>query len=229
MTEKKIIVQPNGPYVVHGGIPLVRKRQVITEHGEPYAWQTTEILETPQTYQLCRCGKSKNKPFCDSSHEIFGFEGRETAVTQPSLRRRLRLPGGKHVVVHRDLAVCIEAGFCGSRFTNLEQLASQTDDHTVLAAVIGMVNHCPSGSYTYALEEDGPDIEPDFPEQISVLTEIDESGDIMSALWVTGGIPVLRADGKPFETRNRVTLCRCGLSNAKPLCDGLHRQQSAKE
>ena len=42
-------------------------------------------------------------------------------------------------------------------------------------------------------------------------------------LWVTGGIPIERADGEPLERRNRVTLCRCGLSGQKPLCDGTHR------
>jgi CDGSH-type Zn-finger protein len=51
----------------------------------------------------------------------------------------------------------------------------------------------------------------------------------MSALWVTGCIPVERADGKNFETRNRVTLCRCGKSKAKPLCDGMHRTLLIRE
>jgi CDGSH-type Zn-finger protein len=29
-------------------------------------------------------------------------------------------------------------------------------------------------------------------------------------------------DGIIYETRNRVTLCRCGESQNKPLCDGIH-------
>jgi CDGSH-type Zn-finger protein len=32
----------------------------------------------------------------------------------------------------------------------------------------------------------------------------------------------VRADGTPYETRNRVTLCRCGASARKPFCDGRH-------
>jgi CDGSH-type Zn-finger protein len=33
---------------------------------------------------------------------------------------------------------------------------------------------------------------------------------------------VISADGKAYEVRNRVTLCRCGSSNNKPFCDGSH-------
>jgi CDGSH-type Zn-finger protein len=54
-------------------------------------------------------------------------------------------------------------------------------------------------------------------------------GELAGALWITGGIHIERADGKPLETRNRVTLCRCGQSNTKPLCDGTHREQGFKE
>ena len=41
-------------------------------------------------------------------------------------------------------------------------------------------------------------------------------------LWVTGGLTVDNARGERLETRNRVTLCRCGASSNKPLCDGSH-------
>lgn len=27
------------------------------------------IIETPEEIKLCRCGKSKNMPFCDHSHK----------------------------------------------------------------------------------------------------------------------------------------------------------------
>ena len=35
-------------------------------------------------------------------------------------------------------------------------------------------------------------------------------------------LSALLADGTTYETRNRVTLCRCGASKNKPLCDGSH-------
>jgi CDGSH-type Zn-finger protein len=33
---------------------------------------------------------------------------------------------------------------------------------------------------------------------------------------------VIASDGFHYEVRNRVTLCRCGASQNKPLCDGTH-------
>ena len=88
---------------------------------------------------------------------------------------------------------------------------------------MAMIERCPSGSYTYSIEEGEADIEPDLPQQIAVTTEMTSDGPIPGCLWVTGNIPIERSDGQPFETRNRVTLCCCGNSKIKPLCDGAHR------
>ena len=41
-------------------------------------------------------------------------------------------------------------------------------------------------------------------------------------VWVRGGIPIRREDGRTYEFRNRVVLCRCGQSANKPYCDGTH-------
>ena len=45
---------------------------------------------------------------------------------------------------------------------------------------------------------------------------------VSGPLWVQGGIPIESADGTPYEVRNRVTLCRCGVSINKPFCNGRH-------
>lgn len=39
---------------------------------------------------------------------------------------------------------------------------------------------------------------------------------------VRGGVPVVGADGRRYEVRERQTLCRCGSSRNKPFCDGSH-------
>lgn len=40
---------------------------------------------------------------------------------------------------------------------------------------------------------------------------------------ITGDIELLDIDGNVFETKRAVSLCRCGLSNRKPFCDGMHK------
>lgn len=56
-----VTVSKNGPYLVTGGIEIVghakRAEQVSEEHCT-----------------LCRCGSSKNKPFCDGTHWSIGFK-----------------------------------------------------------------------------------------------------------------------------------------------------------
>jgi len=59
-----------------------------------------------------------------------------------------------------------------------------------------------------------------FPESIGVVE--DPQMGCNGPLWVRGGIPVEGVDGKTYEVRNRVTLCRCGKSGNMPFCDGRH-------
>lgn len=226
---RRIVVRRNGPYVVYGSVPLVRKSQVVSEYGEPLTWQKGGELEARETYLLCRCGQSSNKPFCDATHAKVGFDGTETASTGSTIERQIVYKNGTRIIVKRDFYLCVESGYCGNRITNAEAMVDSTDDPQVRAQVMAMIEHCPSGSYTYALDTESGDIEPDLPQQIAVTTEITDEGPILGPLWVTGNIPVARADGQPFETRNRVTLCRCGLSGNKPLCDGMHRHTQQAE
>ena len=51
----------NGPIHMEGEFKIVRPDG------------TTE--EKKGTIHLCRCGASKNKPYCDGSHAKVGFEG----------------------------------------------------------------------------------------------------------------------------------------------------------
>jgi CDGSH-type Zn-finger protein len=221
--EKKIVVQFDGPYEVRGGIPLVHKTQVVSEFGEPLTWEKNGTIPTDGDYCLCRCGRSHEMPFCDGSHAETDFDGTETADTQSITARQETLPGGTKITVRYDASLCMASGFCGCLETTLPEMLLDTADTRVRSLVIAMIERCPSGAYTYSIEEGQPEIEPDLPQQVAVTTDITDQGPCNGALWITGGIPVERADGKPFETRNRVTLCSCGLSKIKPLCDGAHR------
>jgi CDGSH-type Zn-finger protein len=222
--EKVILVQPNGPYLVKGGVPLVEKIQVVTEHGEPITWKKLQTYKTGSSYILCRCGKSKTMPFCDGTHRRDGFDGVETADERISAERQQTFPGGVQIYVRHDDYLCMESGFCGTRFLTMEQFVRKTDDTNIRSQVIAMVERCPSSSLVYGLQEEDRDIEPDLPVEIAFTTDILSGGPVAGAYWVTGYIPIRRSDGKPFELLNRVTLCSCGLSKKKPLCDGAHRK-----
>lgn len=60
LASPSVAVTKNGPYAVAGGVALV----------DPTTGQTSPGAR----YTLCRCGGSRNKPFCDGSHWSNGFE-----------------------------------------------------------------------------------------------------------------------------------------------------------
>lgn len=223
--QKKIVIRQNGPYRVEGNIPLVRKTQIVSEYGEPLTWEKGDTYATNQPYILCRCGASHKRPFCDGAHREANFDGTETADTGTTASRQVTFEGGTHIVVKRDYSLCCESGYCANEQTHVEDMIPDTDDTVVRSCVMAMIERCPSGSFEYSIEKDSPNIEPDLPQQVAESIEITSDGPIQGPLWVTGNIPIERSDGKPLETRNRVTLCCCGRSKNKPLCDGTHREK----
>ena len=213
--DQNVTVRPDGPYIVRGGVPLVRKKQKMSEHGEPLEWLNDGVISTENVYRLCRCGQSSNKPFCDGTHTKIEFDGTEAADTGPISARSKTLRSPK-IFIQDEHSICMHSGFCGNRLTNVWKMRRESQDAKVLDQIIGMIDRCPSGALAYTLEPDGQMIEPDLPKEVTVIPD--------GPLWVSGGIPVERSDGQPIETRNRVTLCRCGASAIKPLCDGTHKE-----
>jgi CDGSH-type Zn-finger protein len=53
-----------------------------------------------------------------------------------------------------------------------------------------------------------------------VVVKILDSGPI----HIIGDFEVLDGAGNPYKRRGLFSLCRCGLSNRKPYCDGAHRE-----
>ena len=209
-TPPEIAVTKDGPYEVSADLPMIPKRIVRSERGEPVAWATDAEIphETPL---LCRCGHSQNKPFCDGSHQRVGFDGTETAPNEPFFERHKSYEG-VGITVHRVGNLCAHSSFCANRVTDWYQLLPDTGDTNVRTEVAAMVEHCPSGALV--LEIDGEVIEPDLRHAISPVED--------GPLWVTGNVTIVRGDGSALETRNRVALCRCGRSANKPFCDGTH-------
>lgn len=209
--EPVITATPNGPFVVTGGVPAYRRRVIESEHGEPMTWETTDVLPTGDAYALCRCGNSAEKPFCDGAHATTGFVADD--VASGTIAERSKVLGGTGVTVSDDRSICVHAGFCGSRVTNIWKQVGSTDESVIRAQVINFVERCPSGALTYAIE--GRTLEPLLPVAVAVTED--------GPLWVTGGVDVVTSNGDVLERRNRVTLCRCGASANKPLCDGKHK------
>jgi CDGSH-type Zn-finger protein len=226
---KRIRIKANGSYKVPGDILLVRKIQIVSEHGEPLTWKNEGKIETNGDYSLCRCGQSGCKPFCDGTHRSIDFDGTEAASPAPSASRQHPYPGGVHITVRKDHSLCMDSGFCGLRNKSTMKLVLETADTATRSMLIAMVERCPSGSLTYSIDPDPTEIEPDLPQQIAVTTEITSDGPIAGPLNVTGYIEIERSDGSLMEVRNRVTLCNCGLSCNKPLCDGTHRREAARK
>jgi CDGSH-type Zn-finger protein len=114
----QLTVQPDGPYVVTGGVPVSRRRAIESELGEPLTRETTERFPTRPSVALCRCGESANKPFCDGTHARSGFDGTE-AAPESTYDERARTFQGVRVVVRDDREICEHAGFCGNHVTNV--------------------------------------------------------------------------------------------------------------
>jgi CDGSH-type Zn-finger protein len=43
------------------------------------------------------------------------------------------------------------------------------------------------------------------------------------AITITGNFEIIMEDGSVLEKRERVSLCRCGMSQKMPFCDGAHK------
>jgi CDGSH iron-sulfur domain-containing protein 3 len=43
-------------------------------------------------------------------------------------------------------------------------------------------------------------------------------------LEVSGDFQLIDSDGNEYQKKAKVYLCRCGLSNKKPFCDGSHKR-----
>lgn len=80
MSKAKITPYRNGPYLIRGEFTLTDQegRAIETRRG---------------TIALCRCGRSRTKPFCDGTHKAIGFqaaseaEGRSPAPSSNGSRR----------------------------------------------------------------------------------------------------------------------------------------------
>ena len=168
-----------------------------------------EIDTTPEM-ALCRCGQSKNKPFCDGAHVASGFT---TERGDNEEDERLVFPGDP-ITIYENVAICSHAGFCPSgkpdKWRPEDGEAEFTD-----AELIEKIRKCPSGALSYAhgtTENRNP--EAGRPAKVRMKKD--------GPLEIEGGIELRNTEWGEGASREHYALCRCGASKMKPFCDGTH-------
>ena len=212
----KIKVTKDGPYLITGGIPLLRMIIDTDNYGDPLSWREIERYPQLESYTLCRCGKSLSKLFCDGNHKLQGFNGTETANNKPYIENVKEYIGPELKLTDKK-ELCIHAGFC-DRDAGTWNLTVQSDRPGFKEIAIEEIANCPSGRLVI-WDKQGNMIEPDYDPSI-VITEYHDGSP--GPLWIRGKVEVKSADGITYEKRNRVTLCNCGKSKNKPFCDCSH-------
>lgn len=178
-------------------------------------WEKGPEFEVGESYDLCRCGQSANKPFCDESHKRVGFDGTEVASREPYLSQAQEQDGPDLTLTDAP-ALCAFARFCDAdgQVWNLVETPGRS------SAVLRETSNCPSGRLVSWNLAERKALEPELDPSIGVVEDPQQG--VSGPYWVRGGITVTSADGTDYEVRNRVTLCRCGASRNKPFCDGSH-------
>jgi CDGSH-type Zn-finger protein len=213
-----ISVTPNGPYAVTGQVPLAKSTIGVNSAGESVAWVQGAAFDPPAAYFLCRCGQSHTKPFCDGTHAKIAFDGTETATDASYLEQAQEFDGP--VLVLTDAQVlCAFGRFC-DRNGSVWREVSSAETQQAVSSLVEQVHQCPSGRLVTWDRRSQQPLEPE--EQPAILLVEDPQQGVSGPIWVRGGIQLIGADGRTYEVRNRVTLCRCGQSRNKPFCDGSH-------
>ncbi|HEY3632881.1 MAG TPA: CDGSH iron-sulfur domain-containing protein [Jatrophihabitantaceae bacterium] len=197
----------NGPYLLTN-VPDVRD------------WLGHEIPALPQL-ALCRCGESARKPFCDGSHAEAGFTDAKDPDRVPDRRDSY---DGQQVTVLDNRGLCAHSGFCTSRLPTAFRAGEEpfvAPSGGRMDELIRAARSCPSGALSFAVDghEAREQVDQDRPPSVEVSKD--------GPYRITGGIDLTDAEGEPVE-RNQgaslehYSLCRCGHSQNKPFCSGMH-------
>jgi CDGSH-type Zn-finger protein/truncated hemoglobin YjbI len=201
--------QTDGPYLV-------------TNAGNLLNWLGERLPTRPQM-ALCRCGSSAIKPLCDGSHAEVGFRSAKDPGRVPDKRDTY---SGEQVTILDNRGICQHSGFCTDRIAT----AFRTDKEPFVAPsggrmdeLIRAVRDCPSGALSYAIDGREAREQVDQNGTREQVIEVSKDGPYR----ITGSIPLAdgegglepRADGASLE---HYALCRCGRSQNKPFCSGMH-------
>lgn len=199
----------NGPYLVTN-VPR------LTDH------LGTESRPAPRL-ALCRCGASSIKPLCDGSHASSGFTDAKDPGRVPDRRDSY---AGQQLTILDNRGTCQHSGLCTGRLaavfrTNTEPFVAPSGGR--MDEIIRAVRDCPSGALSYALDGAEARGQADWGGTRPPAVQVVKDGPYR----VTGSVAIISADGGP-EARGQgaslehCALCRCGHSQNKPFCSGMH-------
>jgi CDGSH-type Zn-finger protein len=209
--KPKILLLPNGPYYLLNDMEPKVVENLQNSEGQP--------LSTLRGVALCRCGASKNKPFCDGTHGTIGFSSENKTQDNSSIIKDKRKNYvGKEITIHDNRKICSHAAECVNNLPSVFKFNTRpwiNPDAADKQQIINTIKKCPSGALGYSID----DIEYKEQERMSLVT-VSKDG----PYTITGVIDLI-GDNIQFAegfSKEHYTLCRCGASNNKPFCDGMH-------
>ena len=203
--KPKLAALPNGPYYLFPSTEATPVAHLQRQSGVQ--------CSTARGVALCRCGGSKNKPFCDGTHSSNGFSSANTA--DRSLNKR-ESHVGKRITIFDNRAICAHAGICSDRLKSVFRYGEEPwidPNGASVEEVIDTIRKCPSGALSYAI--DG--VQPAPPRREPMVTVTDNG-----PYAITGGMELMNVQFGDGASKEHYTLCRCGASKNKPFCDGSH-------
>lgn len=221
--EIYIKVTENGPYILYG-ISEINQELIIEQDNIPIKYKKERSFaikeEVPYKAYLCRCGHSKNPPFCDGAHIKQNFQGIETASFD-KFKTNAIVYKGKNLILLDNPKFCCLARFCDYKDTIWNLIHKGDKESDELAIKESQL--CPSGRLII-LNKNGLKIENNLLSSLSKSVSViqDPGLKVSGPIWLKGGIRVESVNGKSYEIRLKQTLCRCGKSKNKPFCDCAH-------
>ena len=163
--------------------------------------------------RLCRCGGSKIRPFCDSSHLDNGYTSARARHVVPGNRTDV---AGDVITIHDVRGLCAHVEHCTNGLPAVfkhDERPWIDPDGAPIEDVVRVIRECPSGSLTYSIEGEYFGDWGGEP-----LVKADPDG----PFEVSGGIELPDTEFATTVPHDHFSLCRCGGSKNKPFCDGAH-------